>query len=117
MLNLLFFKEKLHLQSCNLANERVLHVGNFTWFGIMIGEGFVLKIHCHFRLSFNICLIHSRWCSSRNSFMLTNIYLKVISDTGILICMSFISLGIFSKRYNFAFCGYFFTFTIFFYIL
>ena len=48
---------------------------------------------------------HSTFVSRRNSFMLTKIYLNVISDIVILIC---ISLGIFSKRYNFAFCGYFF---------
>ena len=33
--------------------------------------------------------------------MLTKICRKVISYTVILICMSFISLGIFSKQYNF----------------
>ena len=101
MLNLLFLEKLQHLLSCNLAYERVLHVGNSTRFGIMIGEGFVSKIHCHFRLSFNFCLIHSWWCSRHYLVMLTKISLKVISDTVILICMSFISLGIFSKRYNF----------------
>ena len=78
MLNLLFLEKLQHLLSCE--SERVLHVGNFL-VGITIGGGFVSKIHCHFRLSFNFCFIHSRWCSRRNSFMLTKISLKVISDT------------------------------------
>ena len=64
---------------------------------IMIGEGFVSKIHCHFRLSFNFCLIHSRWCSRHNWFMLNKICRNVISYTVMLICMSFISLGSVSK--------------------
>ena len=38
-----------------LAYERVLHAGNTTRIGIMIGEGFAPKIHCHFRLSFHFC--------------------------------------------------------------
>ena len=37
----------LHLLYCNLAYECILHVGNYTRFGIMIDERFVLKIHCH----------------------------------------------------------------------
>ena len=32
--------------------------------------------------------------------MLTKVYLKVISDAVMIICMSVISLGIFSKRYT-----------------
>ena len=82
----------------------VLHVGNITQIRITIGEGFVSKIHCHFMLPVTFCLVHSRWCSSRNSFMLTKISLKVISDT-VNTYVSFISLGIFLKLYNVAFCA------------
>ena len=46
------------------------------------------------KLSFNFCLINSRWCSKHNWFMLTKICFKVISYTVMLICMSFISLGL-----------------------
>ena len=105
-----FFKLQ-HLRRCNLAYEHVLHVGNYKRFGITISEGFVSRMHCHFTLPFKFCLIYSRWCSRRNSFMFTKIYLKLISDTVILICMSFLYMGIFSKQYNYAFGGYLFTFT------
>ena len=78
--------------------------------GITVGEGFVSKIHCHFRLSFNFCLIHFCWCNRHNSFILTKINLKVIRDTVILIFMSFISLWIFSKLYNFVAIFYIYSF-------
>ena len=42
--------------------------------------------------------------------MLTKICHKVISYTVMLICMSFISLGIVSKRLNFVFSCYFFSY-------
>ena len=102
-----YFRKTTKLQCCNLEYECIVHVGNNTQIRIRIGEGFVSKIHCHFRLSFNFCLTYSWLCNRCNSFMLTNIFLRVISDTVILICMSFISLEIFS---NLAFCGNFFTF-------
>ena len=75
----------------------------------MIGEGFLSKIHCHFRLSFNFCLTYSWWCSRHNSFMLTKMFLKVISDTVILLCMSFISFGDFLKTILFGILWLFFS--------
>ena len=73
-------------------------ISDYDW---CLYKKFTAILSCH-----STCLIHSRWCSRRNLFMLTKIYLKVISDTVILICMSFVSLGIFSKQNNFAFWGY-----------
>ena len=43
--NLTLKKKLQHLLSCNLAYERLLHIGNITQIWITIDEGFVSKIH------------------------------------------------------------------------
>ena len=85
--NLLFVDKLQYLLSCNSAYGLPLNIEQITQILIAIDEGFESEIHFHFRLSFNSLRTYSWWCITRNSFMLSKIVRKVISDTIIHISM------------------------------